>query len=203
RFARVKVPDLLPRFVVMPDGERFVPLEQVIAAHLDQLFPGMEVESHDTFRVTRNADLTLEEEEAEDLLAAVEVELRRRQFGRAVRLEISEGINDEVRELLQRELDVSEDDTYRHEGPLDLGGLWSVHALDRPDLKDPGFQRVSPARLDTGEKERPDFFDALRDGDVLVHHPYDSFRTTVEEFIRQASVDPHVLAIKMTLYRTS
>jgi polyphosphate kinase len=203
RFARVKVPDVLPRFVVMPDGERFVPLELVIAAHLGQLFPGMEVESTATFRVSRNADLTLEEEEAEDLLAAVEVELRRRQFGRAVRLEVSHDITDEVRELLQRELDVGEDDTYCLQGPLDLGGLWSVHALDRPDLKDPVFQRVSPARLDTGEKERPDFFDALRDGDVLVHHPYDSFRTTVEEFIRQASVDPHVLAIKMTLYRTS
>jgi len=203
RFARVKVPDLLPRFVVMPDGERFVPLEQVIAAHLGQLFPGMEVESTDTFRVSRNADLTLEEEEADDLLAAVEIELRRRQFGRAVRLEISAGITDEVRELLQRELDLGDDDTYRMAGPLDLGGLWSVHGLDRPELKDPVFQRVSPARLDNGEDERPDFFAVLREGDVLVHHPYDSFRTTVEEFIRQASTDPNVLAIKMTLYRTS
>jgi polyphosphate kinase len=203
RFARVKVPDLLPRFVVMPDGERFVPLEQVIAAHLGQLFPGMEVESHDTFRVARNADLTLEEEEADDLLAAVEIELRRRQFGRAVRLEISGGITEEVRQLLQRELDVGEGDTYRLIGPLDLGGLWSVHALDRPELKDPVFQRVTPARLDSGDDERTDVFAVLRDGDVLVHHPYDSFRTTVEEFIRQASVDPHVLAIKMTLYRTS
>jgi len=203
RFARVKVPDLLPRFVVMPDGERFVPLEQVIGAHLGQLFPGMEVESTDTFRVSRNADLTLEEEEADDLLAAVEIELRRRQFGRAVRLEISDGITDEVRELLQRELDLAEDDTYQLKGPLDLGGLWSVHGLDRPELKDPVFQRVSPARLDNGEDERPDFFAVLREGDVLVHHPYDSFRTTVEEFIRQASVDPDVLAIKMTLYRTS
>ncbi len=203
RFARVKVPDLLPRFVVMPDGERFVALEQVIAAHLGQLFPGMEVESTDTFRVSRNADLTLEEEEADDLLAAVEIELRRRQFGRAVRLEISAGMSDEVRDLLQRELDLEEEDTYEVVGPLDLGGLWSVHALDRPELKDPVFQRVSPARLDTGEEDRPDFFAVLRDGDVLVHHPYDSFRTTVEEFIRQASVDPQVLAIKMTLYRTS
>ncbi|HEX7131733.1 MAG TPA: polyphosphate kinase 1, partial [Iamia sp.] len=203
RFARVKVPQVLPRFVVMPDGERFVPLEQVIAAHLDQLFPGMEMESTDTFRVSRNADLTLEEEEADDLLAAVEMELRRRQFGHAVRLEISAGITDEVRELLQRELDLGDDDTYRMRGPLDLGGLWSVHALERPELKDPVFQRVSPYRLDTGEEERPDFFAVLREGDVLVHHPYDSFRTTVEEFIRQASTDPHVLAIKMTLYRTS
>ena len=120
-----------------------------------------------------------------------------------MRLELSAGITDEVRELLQRELDVGEDDIYRCEGPLDLGGLWSVHALDRPELKDPVFKRVSPARLDTGEEERPDFFAVLREGDVLVHHPYDSFRTTVEEFIRQASTDPHVLAIKMTLYRTS
>jgi polyphosphate kinase len=203
RFARVKVPDVLPRFVVMPDGERFVPLEQVIAAHLDQLFPGMEVEAHDTFRVARNADLTLQEEEADDLLAAVEIELRRRQFGRAVRLEIGHGITQSVRELLQRELDVSDDDTYQLAGPLDLGGLWSVHALDRPELKDPVFQRVTQARLDGGKDERVDMFAVLRDGDVLVHHPYDSFRTSVEEFIRQASVDPHVLAIKMTLYRTS
>jgi polyphosphate kinase len=203
RFARVKVPDLLPRFVVMPDGERFVPLEQVIAAHLAQLFPGMEIDAHHTFRVARNADLTLEEEEADDLLAAVEIELRRRQFGRAVRLEISDDTSDEVRALLQRELDVGEDDTYSLVGPLDLGGLWSVHGLDRPDLKDPAFQRVTQARLDGGDEDRPDFFAVLSEGDVLVHHPYDSFRTSVEEFIRQASVDPHVLAIKMTLYRTS
>ena len=203
RFARVKVPDLLPRFVVMPDGERFVPLEQVIAAHLDQLFPGMEVESRATFRVARNADLTLEEEEAEDLLAAVEIELRRRQFGRAVRLEISAEMRDEVRNLLQSELDLHDEDTYQVAGPLDLGGLWSVHGLDRPELKDPVYKRVSPARLDSGEDERPDFFAVLREGDVLLHHPYDSFRTTVEEFIRQASTDPSVLAIKMTLYRTS
>lgn len=203
RFARVKVPDLLPRFVVMPDGERFVPLEQVIAAHLGQLFPGMEIEAHHSFRVARNADLTLEEEEADDLLAAVEIELRRRQFGRAVRLEISADTSEEVCDLLQRELDVSEEDTYRLIGPLDLGGLWAVHALDRPELKDPVFQRVTQARLDGGDDDRLDIFAALRDGDVLVHHPYDSFRTSVEEFIRQASVDPNVLAIKMTLYRTS
>ncbi len=203
RFARVKVPDLLPRFVVMPDGERFVALEQVIAAHLGQLFPGMEVESHDTFRVTRNADLTLEEEEADDLLAAVEMELRRRHFGRAVRLEIGAGITDEVAALLQRELGLSEDETYRLNGPLDLGGLWALHGLERPELKDPAFQRVTPARLDPGEDERVDIFAVIRDGDLLVHHPYDSFRTSVEELLRQASVDPHVLAIKMTLYRTS
>jgi polyphosphate kinase len=203
RFARVKVPSLLPRFVVLPDGERYVPLEQVMAAHLDQLFPGMEIEQHHAFRVTRNTDLTLEEEEADDLLAMVEVELRRRRFGRAVRLEIDAGMSEEVRELLQRELDVADEDVYVHTAPLDLGGLWSVHALDRPDLKDPPYQRVTPPRLASSDGERVDFFAAIRKGDLLVHHPYESFRTTVEEFVRQATVDPRVLAIKMTLYRTS
>ncbi len=203
RFARVKVPSLLPRFVVLPDGERYVPLEQVIAAHLDQLFPGMEIEQHHPFRVTRNTDLTLEEEEADDLLAMVELELRRRRFGRAVRLEIDAGMTQEVRELLQRELDVADEDVYVHTAPLDLGGLWSVHALDRPDLKDPPYQRVTPTRLANSDGERADFFAAIRRGDLLVHHPYESFRTTVEEFVRQASTDEHVLAIKMTLYRTS
>ena len=203
RFARVKVPSLLPRFVVLPDGERYVPLEQVIAAHLDQLFPGMEIEQHHPFRVTRNTDLTLEEEEADDLLAMVELELRRRRFGRAVRLEIDAGMTQEVRELLQRELDVADEDVYVHTAPLDLGGLWSVQALDRPDLKDPPYQRVTPTRLANSDGERADFFAAIRRGDLLVHHPYESFRTTVEEFVRQASTDQHVLAIKMTLYRTS
>ncbi|HEY8526986.1 MAG TPA: RNA degradosome polyphosphate kinase [Acidimicrobiales bacterium] len=203
RFARVKVPDLLPRFVVLPDGERFVPLEQVIAAHLGQLFPGMVVEQHHAFRVTRTADLTLEEEEAEDLLAAVEIELRRRRFGRAVRLEIEAGMTDEVRDLLQRELDLADEDVYVNEAPLDLGGLWAVHALDRPELKDPPYQRVTPPRLAAEGDERADVFGAIRRGDLLVHHPYESFRTSIEEFVRQASGDPDVLAIKMTLYRTS
>ena len=203
RFARVKVPSLLPRFVVLPDGERYVPLEQVIAAHLDQLFPGMEIEQHHAFRVTRNTDLTLEEEEADDLLALVEVELRRRRFGRAVRLEIDAGMSDEVLELLQRELDVADEDVYTSSAPLDLGGLWAVHALDRPGLKDPPYQRVTPPALAFTEGERTDVFAAMRRGDLLIHHPYESFRTTVEEFVRQAATDPHVLAIKMTLYRTS
>jgi polyphosphate kinase len=203
RFARVKVPSLLPRFVVLPDGERYVPLEQVIAAHLDQLFPGMEIEQNHAFRVTRNADLTLEEEEADDLLAAVEIELRRRRFGRAVRLEIDAAMSDEVRELLQRELVLADDDVYESLAPLDLGGLWAVHGLDRPDLKDPPYTRVTPPRLSSDEDERVDMFAVMRRGDMLVHHPYESFRTSVEEFVRQASTDPHVLAIKMTLYRTS
>jgi polyphosphate kinase len=203
RFARVKVPNLLPRFVVMPDGERFVPLEQVIAAHLGSLFPGMELGQHFTFRVTRNADLTLEEEEADDLLAAVEIELRRRRFGRAVRVEIDHEMSEEIRELLQRELDVDEDDVYVYAGPLDLGGLWAVHGLDRPDLKDPVWVPITEGRLASREEHGVSFFNVLRQGDVLVHHPYTSFATSVEEFIRQASVDPRVLAIKITLYRTS
>jgi polyphosphate kinase len=203
RFARVKVPNLLPRFVAMPDGERLVPLEQVIASHLEALFPGMEIGGHHTFRVTRNADLTLEEEEADDLLAAVEMELRRRRFGRAVRLEIDHEMSAEVRELLQRELDVSDEDVYLTVGPLDLGGLWAVHALDRPDLKDPVWVPIADQRLARRDEEQVSFFSVLRHGDVLVHHPYTSFATSVEEFIRQASLDPKVLAIKLTLYRTS
>jgi polyphosphate kinase len=203
RFARVKVPPLLPRFVVMPDGERFVPLEQVIAAHLDRLFPGMEVVETFAFRVTRNADLTLEEEEADDLLAAVEMELRRRRFGSAVRLEIDARVTPEVRDLLVRELDLPEDAVHESVGPLDLGGLWALMDLDRPDLKDEPWTPVTQARLAGEDGERVDLFSVIADGDVLVHHPYDSFSTSVEEFVRQASRDPKVLAIKLTLYRTS
>lgn len=203
RFARVKVPPLLPRFVVMPDGERFVPLEQVIAAHLDRLFPGMEVVGTFAFRVTRNADLTLEEEEADDLLAAVEMELRRRRFGAAVRLEIDARATPEVRDLLVRELDLPDDAVHESVGPLDLGGLWALRDLDRPDLKDPPWSPVTQSRLAADEDERVDIFSVIADGDVLVHHPYDSFSTSVEEFVRQASRDPKVLAIKLTLYRTS
>jgi polyphosphate kinase len=203
RFARVKVPPLLPRFVVMPDGERFVPLEQVIAAHLDRLFTGMEVVETFAFRVTRNADLTLEEEEADDLLAAVEMELRRRRFGAAVRLEVDARVTPEVRELLVRELDLVDDAVHESVGPLDLGGLWALRDLDRPDLKDPPWHPVTQTRLATDDDERLDIFSVIADGDVLVQHPYDSFSTSVEEFVRQASRDPRVLAIKLTLYRTS
>jgi polyphosphate kinase len=202
RFARVKVPDLLPRFVVLPDGERFVPLEQVIAARLSSLFPGMEIESHHPFRVTRNADLTLEEEEAEDLLAAVEVELRRRRFGRAVRLEVPRDVDDEILQLLLRELDLADEDVYATDAPLDLSGLWNVWELPRPDLKDPPWKSVPPLHA-RNDDEPLDVFARIRAGDVLVHHPYDSFTDSVAAFIRQAATDPAVLAIKQTLYRTS
>ncbi|HET9072518.1 MAG TPA: polyphosphate kinase 1 [Acidimicrobiales bacterium] len=204
RFARLKVPPLLPGFLPLPDGERFVPLEQVIAAHLDVLFPGMEIESFHPFRVTRNADLTLEEDEADDLLYAVEMELRRRRFGRAVRLEVDRSITDEVRTLLTRELDLAPEDVYDMQGPLDLSGLWTVHDVDRPELRDEPYVAPVPAALTGPGGDAPsDLFAAIRQGDVLVHHPYESFAMSTEAFVTQASRDPGVLAIKQTLYRTS
>ena len=204
RFARVKVPNLLPRFVVMPDGERFIPLEQVIASHLDVLFPGMEPGTHYAFRVTRNADLTVEEEEADDLLETIELELRRRRFGRAVRLEIDANVSGEILELLTEELDLDAADIYTFSGPIDLGGLFGLMSLDRPDLKDEPWAPITQPRLSSTDPDEPvDMFSVIRDRDVLMHHPYESFSTSVEEFIRQASVDPSVLAIKLTLYRTS
>ena len=203
RFARLKVPPLLPRFVVMPDGERFVALEQVIAAHLGALVPGMEIESHFPFRVTRKADLTVDEEEADDLLAAIELELRRRRFGQAVRLEVDSRMTEQVRDLLMRELDLTPDDVYVIDGPLELSGLWAVHELDRAELKDDLWVGVTQPRLVDAEGGPVDMFSVLRDHEVLVQHPYDSFATSVEAFIEQAASDPQVLAIKQTLYRTS
>ncbi|REK20294.1 MAG: polyphosphate kinase 1 [Actinobacteria bacterium] len=203
RFARVKVPPILPRFVVLPDGERFVPLEQVIAAHLDSLFPGMEVVEHHVFRVTRNADLEIEEDEGGDLLLAIESELTQRRFGSVVRLEVHPGIPDEVLDLLLREMGGTREDVYYVEGPLDLSGLWAVYDLERPDFKFESFSWVTPPRLSSTASERNDIFATIQQGDVLVHHPYDSFTTSVEAFIKQAAIDPGVLAIKVTLYRTS
>jgi polyphosphate kinase len=202
RFARVKVPPLLPRFVVMPDGERFVAIEQVIAAHLALLFPGMVIESHHTFRVTRNADIDIAEDEADDLVAAIELELGRR-GRRAVRLEVQSTMSDEVRELLARELEIEPEDVYAVDSPLDLSGLWAVHELNRPELKDEPWVPVTQARLAGTDEEGADIFGALRERDVLLHHPYDSFVTSVEAFVEQAALDPHVLTIKQTLYRTS
>ncbi|MHB8682189.1 MAG: RNA degradosome polyphosphate kinase [Acidimicrobiales bacterium] len=203
RIARVKVPPLLPRFALMPDGERFVPLEQIIAAHLAQLFPDMVIGEHYAFRVTRNADLALEEDEADDLLSAIELELRRRRFGRAVRLEIAAEMSGDMRDLLMRELDVGPGDTYAIDAPLDLGGLWAVYGLDRPELHEEPWAPMTPPRLANAGNEPADLFAVLRERDVLVHHPYDSFTTSVEAFIAQAAADPDVLAIKQTLYRTS
>ena len=203
RFARVKVPPLLPRFVQIGEDSRFVVLEDVIAANLDRLFPQMALGGHYAFRVTRNADLTLQEGEADDLLAAVEVELRRRRFGRAVRLEVGAGTPIEVRDLLLDELELSPDDVYETSAPLDPSQLWEIHRVDRVDLHDQVWVPMTPAPLATAGDEPVDLFAVLRDRDVLVHHPYDSFVSSVEAFVNQAADDPRVLAIKQTLYRTS
>ncbi|MEZ5168903.1 MAG: polyphosphate kinase 1 [Acidimicrobiales bacterium] len=201
RFARVKVPNTLERWIPVGEG-RFVSLESVIAAHLSELFSGMEVLEAHAFRVTRNADLTLEEEDAEDLLAAVEMELRRRRFGRAVRLEVGPTMSADVLDLLVRELDVDAGDVYVSAAPLDTSSLFELGRLDRPDLRWPTWHGVIEPEL-FGDDGPPDFFAVLRARDVLVHHPYSSFNSSVVEFIRQAAFDPAVLAIKLTLYRTS
>ncbi len=200
-FARVKVPPILPRFVVMPDGERFVPLEQVIAAHLDQLFPGHEIVDHHLFRVTRNADLEVEEDEAEDLMLAIESELTRRRFGRVVRLEIEPSIPDDILNLLMREMNIGDEQVEKLQGPLGLDGLMSLYGLERSDLKYKPYKTAVPPEL--GTSATGSIFSCIRRGDILVHHPYDSFSRTVQRFIETAARDPHVLAIKMTLYRTS
>ncbi|MGH2718330.1 MAG: polyphosphate kinase 1 [Actinomycetota bacterium] len=217
--ARVKVPPLLPRFVVLPDGERFVPVEQVIAAHLGALFPGMQVLAHHTFRVTRQADFETDDG-ASDILVAVESVIRRRKRSpMVVRLEIEKGMSDWVRELLTRELELDDSQVYAMRGPLDLTGLWALCGLDRPDLKVEPWApsippRLAPSAIGPGlapsplpipaqTTQLPDVFAVLRQGDVLVHHPYESFTASVEAFVHQAAADPAVLAIKQTLYRTS
>ncbi len=202
-FARVKVPPLLPRFVAL-GGERFVPLEDVIAVNLGELFPGMEVLQHHTFRVTRNEDMEVEEDDAENLLAALERELTRRRFGPPVRLEVEESIDPYVRELLVGELGISEQEVVQLRGPLDLTGLWALVGVNRDDLKLPAFvPKTSRALTDVETAMAPDVLDAMRQRDVLIHHPYDSFSTSVQRFLEQAAADPNVLAIKQTLYRTS
>ncbi len=203
RFARVKVPPILPRFLELPDGERFVPLEQAIAAHLDRLFPGLEVVEHHVFRATRNADFEVEEEEADDLLRAIESELTRRRFGRVVRLEVEPDMTEAVLELLVRELDVHPGDVHHLPGPLALSGLGVLYDLDRPELRFDVFTPATQPRLTAPPGEAVDLFAMLRKSDVLVQHPYDAFTTSVQAFIEQAAHDPQVLAIKQTLYRTS
>ena len=220
-FARVKVPPLLPRFVAVaeiggataavdpaeadPYKTRFVPLEDIIAAHLDQLFPGMEVLQSHTFRVTRNEDLEVEEDDAENLLQALEKELMRRRFGPPVRLEVAEDIDDHVLDLLVRELGVSGSEVYKLPAPLDLRGLNLVADLEHSELKFPPFVATTHSDLTEGvETSKPgDILAAVRTRDVLLHHPYDSFSTSVQAFLEQAAADPRVLAIKQTLYRTS
>ncbi|MFZ1174742.1 MAG: polyphosphate kinase 1, partial [Mycobacterium sp.] len=212
-FARVKVPNNVDRFVELEgpgggDGAegqavvRYLPMEELIAAFLPALFPGMEIVEHHAFRITRNADMEVGEDRDEDLLQALERELARRRFGPPVRLEIADDMTESMLELLLRELDVHPGDVIEVPGLLDLSSLWQVYGLDRPALKDPAF--VPDTHPAFADRETPkSIFATLREGDVLVHHPYDSFSTSVQRFIEQAAADPNVLAIKQTLYRTS
>ena len=207
-FARVKVPNNVPRLVAVADGTagrtaRFLPLEDLIAAHLGELFSGMQVLEHHLFRVTRNAELEVDDDRDEDLLQALERELARRRFGPAVRLEIAANASDRVLGLLVRELEMDPQDVLRVPGLLDLSALWQVYdGVERADLKYRAFVPATHPRFAEGETPRS-VFATLRDGDILVHHPYHSFSTSVLRFIEQAAADPHVLAIKQTLYRTS
>jgi polyphosphate kinase len=206
-FARVKVPANVPRMIRVETDRRdrqasFLPLEELIAVHLHDLFTGMEVVEYHAFRVTRNADLEVEEDRDEDLLQALERELAQRRFGPPVRLEVGEDMTDTMLELLLRELEIEKEDVVHVRGTLDLSCLWQMYAVDRNDLKDPVF--VPATHPAFAERETPkSVFATLREGDVLVHHPYDSFSTSVQRFIEQAAADPRVLAIKQTLYRTS
>ena len=207
-FARVKVPPLLPRFVRVPGNTgvttvRFLPLEELMGEFLESLFPGMQVVQHYTFRVTRNEDLDVDDDEGENLLVALEKELLRRRFGPPVRLEVANDINPEVLELLVRELDIEEEDVYHLPAPLDLTGLFEISSLKRPELHYPKHQVITNRYLSNGDDEPANIFSVLRDREVLLHHPYESFSTSVQAFLEQAAADPSVLAIKQTLYRTS
>ena len=205
RFARVKVPNNVARFVDVKDpraASAYLPMEDLIAAHLDMLFPGLEVVEHHLFRVTRNTDIEVEEDRDEDLLQALERTLTRRRFGPAVRLEVQDTITPRVLDLLTEEIDVPEEDVFYVPGLLDLASLWQMYDADRPDLKDPPFVPSTPPRFAENETAKS-VFATLREGDVLVHHPYESFSTSVQRFIEQAATDANVLAIKQTLYRTS
>jgi polyphosphate kinase len=206
RFARVKVPPLLPRLVRLGQATRFVPVEQIIERHIQTLFPGMDIVSCTPFRVTRDADLAIEANEADDLLLAVETGLRRRsRMNAATRLELPAGVPDQIRNLLTGELELKTQDVYLTQSLLDHGAFWELHELDRPDLKDEPLLAVPPIRFASPSVAEPtrSIFEVLRDEDVLVHHPYESFNQSVEAFLAEAAEDPAVLAIKHALYRTS
>jgi polyphosphate kinase len=202
RIARVKVPPALPRFTAIGDGRRWCLIEDVVIANLDQLFPGMVVGRADLFRVTRNADLALEEDEADDLLVALEIELRRRRFGKALRLEIQGSMADEIRAMLLEQFELDETRVYVSDAPLGLKDFWFLYGQDRPELKTESWTPITPVRL-AGDEGVLDVFAAIREDDILLHHPYDSFSDSVEAFVSQAADDPDVVAIKQTLYRTS
>ncbi|POX66524.1 RNA degradosome polyphosphate kinase [Microbacterium sp. Ru50] len=206
-FARLKVPPMLPRFVELDTGtsvKRYLPLEDLIANNLEDLFPGMEILEHHTFRLTRNEDVVIEEDETENLIQALEAELLRRRFGPPIRLEVTEDMDDVTLDLLLGELDITDQEVYRLPGLLDLRGLFDLARIDRPELRyKPHVPTTATAFQPAEQNGRTDFFGAIRAGDVLVHHPYESFTTSVVAFLEQAARDPHVLAIKQTLYRTS
>ncbi len=202
RFARVKVPTTLNRFVEISNN-RFVTLETIIVPRLHHLFPGMAVSAGQVFRVTRNTDLSIDAEEAEDLLTAVEMELRTRRFGNPVRLETERGIDPRVLELIVEELELDPIDVYFTDLLIDPSSLWELHKIDRPDLHDAPWVSVTAGRLAVAEETNQSIFSVIRHRELMVHHPYESFSTSTEEFIRQASLDPKVRAIKATLYRTS
>ena len=206
-FARLKVPPMLPRFVELNTGtsvKRYLPLEHLIANNLGDLFPGMEILEHHTFRLTRNEDVVIEEDETENLIQALEAELLRRRFGPPIRLEVTEDMDDVTLDLLLGELDITDQEVYRLPGLLDLRGLFDLARIDRPELRyKPHVPTTATAFQPAEQNGRTDFFGAIRAGDVLVHHPYESFTTSVVAFLEQAARDPHVLAIKQTLYRTS
>lgn len=201
RSARIKVPSSLPRFLKASDTQ-FCLLEELIMENLNRLFPGMEVGRADLFRVTRNADLTLDEDEADDLLVALEIELRRRRFGEALRVEIQKGMDQDFLELLVEQLEIDRSNVYVTDALLGLHDLWSLYALDRPELKGESWSPLTPKRLLDGDHVG-DIFASIREGDILFHHPYESFADAVEGFIAQAAKDPLVIGIKQTLYRTS
>ncbi|NOX29903.1 MAG: polyphosphate kinase 1, partial [Actinobacteria bacterium] len=203
QFARVKVPSNLDRLVALPGGERFIALENVIAAHLGTLFPGLEVVSHFAFRVTRDADLSINDDSTDDLLEEIENQLARRRLGEPVRLEVEEHIDTEALELLMRELDLSSNETYLVRGPLDMTALHALVDLDRPELKHEPYTPQIPPSFMRARAAGRSIFAMLRDHDVLVHHPYESFASSVEDFIAKAARDERVLAIKMTMYRTA
>ena len=207
-FARLKVPTVLPRFVQLPDDDRgllrFIPLEDLVSNHLEELFPGMEILEHHEFRVTRNEDVEVDEDESENLIQTLERELLRRRFGPPIRLEITDDMDDRTLELLVRELGITEQEVYRLPAPLDLGGLFEVFKIDRPALKYRKHVPTTSANLlPTEATSEPDVFVSITRQDILLHHPYESFATSVQAFLEQAARDPNVLAIKQTLYRTS
>ncbi len=207
-FARLKIPQNLARLVKLPDDKsgrlRFIPLEDLISNHLDELFPGMEILEHHEFRVTRNEDVEIEEDDTESIIQALEKELLRRRFGPPIRLEISDDMDDVTLGLLMQELDITEQEVYRLPAPLDLAVLFELQRIDRPDLMFPtGIPTTSVSLLPGDPTEKPDVFASIARGDILLHHPYESFATSVQAFLEQAAADPNVLAIKQTLYRTS